>query len=44
MKCAICKGKIEYAFLGKIKGTLIGKKAVCPVCQKKYKNEVKDHL
>ena len=44
MKCAICKGKIEYTFLGKIRGALIGKKAICPVCQKKYKDEVKAHL
>ena len=44
MKCAICKAKIEYTFLGKIVGTFIGKKAICPVCQKKYGDKVKAEL
>ena len=36
MKCAICNNKIEQTFLGKILGTYIGKKPVCPECQKKH--------
>ena len=44
MKCAICKGKIEYTFLGKIRGTFVGKKVVCPVCQKKYGDAVEAEL
>ncbi len=44
MKCAICKGKIEYTFLGKIRGTFVGKKAVCPACQKKYGDAVDAEL
>ena len=36
MKCAICSKKIETTFLGKILGTYIGKKPVCPDCQKKH--------
>jgi len=44
IKCAICKEKIEQTFLGKIRGSYIGKKAVCPVCQKKYKDEIKKKL
>ena len=42
MKCAICKGNIEKTFLGMIKGTYIGKKVVCPVCQSKHKDKVKE--
>lgn len=42
MKCSICGAKIEETFLNKIVGTLIveGKKkhAVCPECQRQYKN------
>jgi hypothetical protein len=44
MKCAICKEKIENTFLGKIKGTHVGKKVVCPACQKKHKNNFKEFL
>jgi DNA polymerase II large subunit len=39
MKCAICNGKIEKTFLGKIKGTYIKKKLVCSDCQRKYNKE-----
>ena len=35
-KCALCKEKIEETFLGKIRGTFIGKKVVCSTCQKKF--------
>ena len=44
MKCDICKGNIEKTFLGKIKGTHIGKKVVCPACQSKYKDKVKEQV
>jgi ribosome-binding protein aMBF1 (putative translation factor) len=44
MKCDICKEKIEETFLGKIRGTRIGKKVVCDKCQKKYGKDVKKHL
>ena len=44
MKCAICKEKIEKTFLGKIQGTQIGKKMVCPSCQSKYKDDVIKHV
>ncbi len=37
MKCSICNNKIEELFLGKIKGTYIGKKPVCDNCQKTLK-------
>jgi len=45
-KCDICKEKIETTFLGKIKGTYFGKKAICDSCQKKYKTkeELMQHL
>jgi hypothetical protein len=36
LKCAKCKEKIEKTFLGKIKGTHVGKKAICSECQKKH--------
>ena len=36
VKCFICKNKIEKTFLGKIKGTYIKKKVICPTCQKKF--------
>tara|TARA_Y100000310_G_scaffold275528_2_gene292109 strand:+ start:2602 stop:2745 length:144 start_codon:yes stop_codon:yes gene_type:complete len=35
-KCAICKRKVEVTFLNKIRGTFVGKKAVCSECQSKY--------
>ena len=44
MKCAICKASIEKTFLGKIKGTYIGKKTVCPDCQSKHKDKVKEQV
>mgnify|MGYP001574561024 CR=1 len=44
MKCEICKEKIEETFLGKIRGTHIGKKAVCDKCQKKFGNDLKKQL
>lgn len=48
VKCVVCKNKIEETFLGKIKGTYIGKgknkKAVCFDCQKKYKDNLKDKI
>ena len=34
MKCYSCGNRIEEIFLGKIKGTYIGKKVVCSQCQK----------
>jgi|TARA_Y100000310_G_scaffold333676_1_gene411700 hypothetical protein len=37
MKCSKCNNKIEETFLGKIKGTFIEKKPVCPECQKEKK-------
>ncbi len=39
MNCAICKEKVEETFLGKIKGTYVGKKVVCINCQKNYSME-----
>ena len=39
MKCSICGNKIENTFLGKIIGTYIKKKPVCPEGQEKYKKE-----
>jgi len=42
MKCAICKEKIEKTFLGKIRGTYVGKKAVCPKCQSTHKDKIKE--
>jgi len=36
MKCSICSKKIEKTFLGKILGTYVKKKPVCPECQKKH--------
>jgi len=44
MKCAICKERVEKTFLGKIKGTFVGKKIVCPVCQQKYKDDIIKHV
>jgi len=35
MKCSKCGKKVETIFLGKIKGTYVGKRAVCSECQKK---------
>jgi len=43
-KCSVCGKKIESTFLGKIKGTYVGKKAVCNECQKKYKDKLKDKI
>ena len=40
MKCAICGEKVEEIFLGKIKGTYVGKKVVCRECQKNYSMDV----
>lgn len=43
MKCQICKNRIGYTFLEKIKGTYVkdkGKKiAICFDCQSKLKNK-----
>ncbi|MEA3379121.1 MAG: hypothetical protein U9Q69_05820 [Nanoarchaeota archaeon] len=44
VKCKICGKKIEKIFLGKIMGTQIGKDYVCSLCQKKYKDKIKDKL
>jgi len=44
MKCAICKEKVEQTFLGKIRGTFVGKKVVCPKCQKEHGDKVKEKL
>ncbi|MBI5797874.1 hypothetical protein HZA98_03135 [Candidatus Woesearchaeota archaeon] len=43
-KCAVCKEKVEQTFLGKIKGTFIGKKVVCSSCQKKFGKDVVKHI
>lgn len=43
-KCKICGKKIEEIFLGKIKGTQIGKVFVCSDCQKKYKKDLKEKI
>lgn len=43
-KCALCKEKIEETFLGKIRGTFIGKKVVCSSCQKKFGAELEKQL
>ena len=46
MKCAICGSKIEQTFMKKIIGTYVGKKPVCPECQKKFttKEELEKNL
>ena len=41
VKCVLCKNKIEESFLGKIKGTFVKKKAVCPACQQEHGEELK---
>ena len=43
-KCALCKEKVAETFLGKIRGTFIGKKVVCSSCQKKFGADVEKHL
>lgn len=43
-KCAVCKGKVEETFLGKIKGTYVKKKIVCNECQKKYKGKLEEKV
>jgi len=51
-KCIICDEEIERNELNKINGTLIKIKkenkneifAVCPACQKKYKNNLKKEI
>ncbi|MDO8556491.1 MAG: hypothetical protein Q7R96_04955 [Nanoarchaeota archaeon] len=42
MKCDQCGNKIEETFLGKIRGTYIGKKTICPLCQKKNSQTKED--
>ena len=49
MKCDICSGKIEKTFLNKLVGgyarTKSGKKkAVCPACQKKHGDKIREKL
>jgi transcriptional regulator NrdR family protein len=46
MKCSICGKKMETTFLGKILGTYVKKKPVCPECQKKFttKEELEKNL
>ena len=44
VKCAICKGKVEELFLGKIKGSYVKKKVVCSKCQSKYKDKLKEKV
>jgi len=44
IKCDICGNKIETIFLGKIRGTKVGKKHVCSICQGKYKNDLRKEL
>ncbi len=43
-KCALCKEKVQETFLGKIRGTFIGKKAVCSSCQKKFGADLQKQL
>jgi len=51
-KCSICGKKIEETFLGKLEGTIIKIKEgdknklhyVCPECQKKHKDKLKEEL
>jgi hypothetical protein len=43
-KCAICKRKVEQTFLNKIRGTFIGKKAVCSECQSKHGKDLKNKI
>jgi len=43
-RCAVCKGKIEETFLGKIRGTFVKKKAVCSACQKQLGKELEKQL
>lgn len=33
MKCSICGAEITETFLGKIRGTYVGKKGICQKCQ-----------
>ena len=44
MKCDICHHNIEELFLGKIKGTYLGKKAICSQCQKQGIEALKKKL
>jgi len=44
LKCAICKGKIETGFLGKIKGTYVKGKPVCDKCQKKFGEKLEEQI
>lgn len=43
-KCALCKEKIQETFLGKIRGTVVGKKTICSSCQKKFGAELDKQL
>ncbi len=52
MKCTICGKDIEEAFLEKLKGTIVkikkGEKnveyPVCDVCQREYKDKLKEKV
>ncbi len=51
-KCELCKEEIGVTFLGKLNGTTIKigngetskKYNICPSCQKKYKDKLKDRF
>jgi len=48
LECNLCQTEIKTTFLDKIKGTIItkeGKKLyVCPKCQSKHKEKLKEKL
>ena len=50
--CAVCKEEMKFGFMDKVVGTVVWVKEgeskrkvyVCPACQKKHKDELKDKV